>query len=59
MNAPDSEHMLRNYLAIVVGYAELLLQEAAQDDPRRADFDEIHRAATAAMQLIAARDAAQ
>jgi len=56
MNAPDTEHMLRNYLAIVVGYAELLLQDAAHDDPRRSDFEEIYKAASAAVQLIAPKD---
>lgn len=52
----DTEHALRNYLAIVLGYAELLLQDAADDDPRRDDYEEIRRAAVAAVQLIAPRD---
>jgi len=56
MNIPDAEHALRNYLAIVLGYAELLLQDAADDDPRRDDYEEIRRAATAAVQLIARSD---
>jgi len=56
MNEPDTEHMLRNYLAIVLGYAELLLQDVADDDPRRDDFEEIHKAASAAVDLIAPKD---
>jgi signal transduction histidine kinase len=46
-------HALKNCLAIILGYAELLLQESAPDDPRRVDFQEIHRAATAAVRLMA------
>ena len=41
-----------NYLAIIIGFSELLLQEAGADDPRRADIEEIHRAATAAVILV-------
>jgi hypothetical protein len=53
---PDrsAEHKLMNYLAIIVGFSELLLQESAADDPRRADLEEIHRAATAAVRLVSA-----
>jgi signal transduction histidine kinase len=56
MNAPDADHTLRNQLAIILGYAELLLQDAAVDDPRREDFEEIHKAAKAAIQLMSAKD---
>jgi signal transduction histidine kinase len=49
-----TEHDLKNHLAIVLGYAELLLQEADPGDPRRADFEEIHRAASAALELVSA-----
>jgi signal transduction histidine kinase len=56
MNAPDTDHTLRNYLAIILGYSELLLKDAAHDDPRREDFAEIHRAASAAVQLMSAKD---
>lgn len=52
----DTEHALRNYLAIVLGYAELLLQDASDDDPRRDDYEEIRRAASAAVQLMAPKD---
>ena len=41
-----------NYLAIILGFSELLLQEAAPDDPRRADLEEIHKAATAASVVV-------
>ena len=46
------EHALMNHLAIVVGFSELLLQESSLDDPRRADLAEIHKAATAAAQIV-------
>jgi hypothetical protein len=56
MNQPDAEHALRNHLAIILGYAELLLQDAAPDDPRREDFEEIVKAARAAVQLVGPKD---
>ena len=48
----DVEHALKNYLAILLGFTELLLDEAAPDDPRRADFEEMHRAALEAVKLV-------
>ena len=56
MTAPDVEHALRNHLAIILGYAELLLQEAGTDDPRRGDFEEILKAARSALTLVSAKD---
>lgn len=56
MTASDDDHTLRNHLAIILGYAELLVQDAAADDPRRAEFDEILRAARAAVDIVSARD---
>lgn len=56
MNLPDAEHALRNHLAIILGYAELLLQDAEPDDPRREDYEEIVRAARAAVQLVSLKD---
>jgi hypothetical protein len=51
----DDNHALKNHLAIILGYAELLLQECAANDPRRGDFEEIVRAALAAVKLVSAR----
>ena len=56
MNSPDVAHTLRNQLAIILGYAELLLQDAMENDPRRQDFEEILKAARAALQLVNAKD---
>jgi hypothetical protein len=52
MDERQKEHALKNYLAIILGYAELLVQETAEDDPRRDDVVEIHRAAVAAVHLL-------
>lgn len=52
----ERDHALKNYLAILIGYAELLLEESGPDDPRRGDFEEIHRAATAAVKLVSVRE---
>jgi hypothetical protein len=57
MNAPGVEHALRNHLAIILGYTELLLQNAPAADPRREDFAEILKAARAALHLVSAKDA--
>ncbi len=51
-NPRELEHTLKNYLAIILGFSELLLQESAPDDPRREDFEEIHKAATAAVRIV-------
>ena len=51
----DPDHTMMNYLAIILGFSELLLQESALDDPRREDFEEIHKAATAAVALVSAK----
>jgi hypothetical protein len=45
-------HQLRNHLAVVITFAELLLQELPGDDPHRADVMEIRKAGIAAMNLI-------
>ena len=50
---PDVEHALKNYLAILMGFTELLLDESGPGDPHRADFEEMHRAA-AAVKLLSA-----
>lgn len=49
----DNNHLhdFNNQLAIIQGFCELLLEDCAPDDPRRRDFEEIHRAATAARHL--------
>ena len=54
-DAQRDEHTLKNHLAIILGYAELLVQEAADDDPRRGDFVEIRKAAEAAVRLLSGR----
>jgi signal transduction histidine kinase len=53
------QHTLTNYLAIILGFAELLIQDLAADDPRRADLEEIHKAATAALQVVTSKEFGQ
>ena len=48
----DVIHRLKNHIAIVVGFTELLLSECADDDPKRADLLEVHKAAQDAMALM-------
>ena len=48
-----SRHDFKNQLAIILGFAEILIAEAAADDPRRRDLEEIHKAAVNALDLLA------
>jgi len=48
----DVIHRLKNHLAIIVGFCDLLIAECAADDPRHADLLEVHKAAHDAMALI-------
>ena len=45
-------HDLKNQIGVILGFADLLLQEMAPDDARRADIEEISTAAGRAMELI-------
>jgi len=47
-----NRHDFKNQLAIIRGFAEILLEEAAVGDPRRRDLEEIHRAAVTALDLL-------
>jgi len=48
----EFEHELKNFLAIILGYADLLIEEMPADDPRMEDLSEIHNAASAAVRLL-------
>jgi len=41
----DLIHRLKNHLCIIVGFCELLLEDAAGDEKRSSDLHEIQRAA--------------
>lgn len=53
----DFEHALKNSLAIVLGYTDLLLDEFGPGDHRRADLLEIQKAANNAVALLERRHA--
>lgn len=46
-------HDFKNQLGIVVGFSEMLLGEIEAHDRHRQDVEEIHRAATRALALLA------
>lgn len=48
----STEHTIKNHLAVIVGFSELLLTEIAPDDSRRNDLEEIHRAAKELMVIF-------
>jgi hypothetical protein len=49
---PAFVHDMTNMLGVVVGYANLLLSETPEGDPKRADIEEIRRAGEAALALL-------
>jgi signal transduction histidine kinase len=46
---PACVHRLKNKLAVILGFCELLLSEMAEDDPQRADVEQIHVAGKSAL----------
>jgi hypothetical protein len=48
----DLIHRLKNHLCIIVGFCELLITDAADDERRRADLQEIHKAAQDAIDMM-------
>jgi hypothetical protein len=42
-------HGLKNKLAIILGFCELLLNELAENSPHRSDVEQIHAAARSAL----------
>ena len=52
MDADRFVHDMKNQLGIVLGYATMLLDEMAGDDPRRADLQEVRKAADEALKLL-------
>jgi hypothetical protein len=48
----DTEHMIKNHLAVIAGYCELLLADMPDDDPRHADLQEINRSVLALIALF-------
>ena len=45
-------HDFKNQLAIIRGFSEILIAEAAAGDPRRRDLQEIYKAAVTALELL-------
>jgi hypothetical protein len=52
MTDDKNRHDFKNQLGIIFGFSEILLADTAVDDPRRGDFEEIHTAAKAALDLL-------
>lgn len=49
----ETEHTLKNHIAVIVGYCELMLRDTGLDDPRHGDMVEVHRAAMAVLAMLA------
>jgi two-component system cell cycle sensor histidine kinase/response regulator CckA len=52
MSDSQIRHDFKNQLAIIKGFAEIILGDALADDVRRRDLEEIQRAAVAALALL-------
>jgi hypothetical protein len=48
----DFDHTLKNQLAIILGYTDLLLADSSPGDARFEDLEEIHKAASHALALF-------
>ena len=49
---PETEHTIKNHLAVIAGFCELLLADTPPDDPRYADLEEMNRSARALIALF-------
>ena len=51
---PDDRwrHDVKNQLGVIVGFAELLIDEIDEANPMRADIEEIRKAGKRAMELV-------
>ena len=45
-------HDMKNYLGIIIGYSNLLLEDLPADDPHRTDISEIRQAGESAIALL-------
>jgi hypothetical protein len=48
----DTEHTVKNHLAVIVGFTELLMTETPPEDSRHGDLQEINRAARELMAIF-------
>ena len=53
MTDDRNRHDFKNHLGVILGFSKILLAETPAGDPRRGDLEEIHKAATAALDLLA------
>ena len=49
---PPELHQLKNHLAIIIGFCDLLLGDIGANDPKRADLEEMRKASQAALALL-------
>ena len=52
---PNIIHELKNRLAIIIGYSQLLVESLPPEDPRHSDAQEVLEAARQAADLLAKR----
>ena len=50
----ETEHTIKNHLAVIAGFCELLLTETPEDDPHFGDLVEMNRSARALIEIFTA-----
>ena len=45
-------HDFKNHLGIILGFVDLLIEDAAPDDPKKGDLEQIRSAAQSALELV-------
>jgi hypothetical protein len=58
MTDNDVLHELRNQLAVIVGFCDLLLREMKENDPHWVDIAQMRQASEAAMNLLSKLESA-
>jgi hypothetical protein len=48
----ETEHAIKNHLAVIAGFCELLIADTPPEDPRHADLQEMNRSARALIALF-------
>jgi hypothetical protein len=48
----ETIHVLKNHVGIILGFVDLVLDDTAEEDPRRRDLVEIKQAAVSAAVLL-------
>ena len=57
MNDNLTLHEIRNHLAVIMGFCDLLLEDLPENDPKRTDILQVRKAGEAALALVSQLEA--